>query len=191
MPAFLALRYARFDRKQLDGHLLTGTGSKQPLGILPFMNDVNSARQVTGVTGGSIVGALTFGDLIDLEMMLAEEYRANAVFIASPTAIKELKKLEDTAGSAVWQRAREAGQPSTLLGYKIIESVSMEAGTSTGEQPVIFADMSMYLLAEEVSHNMEVLDTYRASNQIGLKFGRAYDGMPLDKLAFASIKIQA
>ena len=191
MQSFLAGRYARADRAQVDGHLLTGTGSNQPLGILTFMDDVNSANQVTGVTGGTIVGNLTVGDLIDLEMELAEEYRANAVFVASPTAMKELKKLEDTAGTRVWQRALEAGAPSTLLGYRIIESVSMDAGTSTGDQPIVFGDMSMYYMAEEIEFGVEVLDNYRPNGQVGLKFSRAYDGMPIDKNAFASIKIQA
>lgn len=189
---FLAMRYARADRAQLDGHLLTGTGVKQPLGALVFMDDVNSANQVTGVTGGTIVGNLVVGDLIDLEMELAEEYRQNAVFVASPTALKELKKLEDTAGTRVWQRALEAGQPSTLLGYRIIESVSMDAGTSTGDQPILFCDPSMYMLAEEKEFSVEVLrELYAGNDQIGLKFHRAYDGMPVDKNAFASIKIQA
>ena len=191
MQSFLAQRYARADRAQLDGHLLTGSGSKEPLGILTFMDDVNSANQITGVTGGTIVGNLTVGDLIDLEMELSEEYRANAVFIASPTAMKELKKLEDTAGTRVWQRALEAGQPSTLLGYRIIESTSMEAGTSTGDQPVVFCDPSMYFMAEEVEFGVEILDNYRPNGQVGLKFSRAYDGMPIDKNAFASIKVQA
>ena len=40
--------------------------------------------------------------------------------------------------------------------------------------------------------NIEVLrELYAGNDQIGLKFHRAYDGMPLDKNAFASIKIQA
>lgn len=191
MQSFLAMRYARFDRQQLDGHLITGSGSKEPLGIATFMDDVNSANKVTGVTGGTIVGNLVEGDLIDLEMKLAEEYRANAVFLASPTAIKELKKLENTAGNRVWQRALEAGAPSTLLGYPILECASMEAGTSAGHQPIIFCDPSMYLVAEEISFNVEVLDNYRPNGQVGLKFSRAYDGMPLDKNAFASIEVQS
>jgi HK97 family phage major capsid protein/HK97 family phage prohead protease len=191
MTGFLAKRYARKAENQLEAHIMTGSGNKQPIGITQFMDDVNDANQQKGVTGGTIVAKLTATILRGLEMILDEEYRAGAEFHASKLCIRELKLVKNGAGNFIWGDSLVPGQPSTLMGYPIHESKSLESGSAAGDQPLIFCDPQEYLLVVEEDFSVEILDNYRPNSQTGLKFHRAYAGAPLDKNAFASLEIQA
>ena len=65
----------------------------------------------------------------------------------------------------------------------------MDDGDVAGEFPILIGDMSQYMLAEERGFSVEVLrERFADTDQIGLKFKAAYDGMPVDKNAFGIIK---
>jgi hypothetical protein len=185
MEGFLARRYAKQYMNQKEDHILLGTGVKQPVGIVTLLNDLG----INTVTAANLA-AIDYDDLVDCTLKLDEEYRSNAVFIVHKDALGQIMKLKDSNNMPIWNRPVAAGNPSTLLGYPIFESKSLEDGADSGESPIVFADLSLYLMAEEIGFRVEVLrELYAGSDQIGLKMSASYDGMPIDKNGFARIDI--
>lgn len=192
LEGFLSKRYARKFADQLDDHIFTGTGHNQPLGIVQFIDTTETAGGKTVTTTASATLAnLDYDNLVDLEMLLDEEYRQGAVFFVAPKAMSAIKKLKDTNNMPIWQRPVSAGQPATLLGYPIFESKSLDNSSlgSAGKTVAIFCDPKEYLLGMEENFKVDVLnELYAATNQVGLKMMASYDGCPLDKNAFGRIE---
>lgn len=194
LEGFLGKRYARKFLDQLEDHIFTGTGHNQPLGIVPFIDATESAGGKTVTTTASATLAnLDYDDLVDLEHLLDEEYRQNAVIFVSPICMARIKKLKDSQNMPIWNRSVAAGQPNTLLGYPVFESKSLDNSSlgSAGKTVAIICDPKEYLLGEELGFGVKVIDgglTLARSDQIALKMMASYDGLPLDKNAFGRIE---
>lgn len=192
LESFLAVRYSRKHADQLEDHIFSGTGHNEPLGIIQFIDTTETAGDKTVTTTASATLAnVDYDSLVDLEMLLDEEYRQNAVFFVSPKMMTAIKKLKDTGNMPIWQRPVSAGQPATLLGYPIFESKSLDNSSlgSAGKTVAVFCDPKEYLLGVEENFKIDVLrELYQANDRIGLKMMSAYDGCPLDKKAFGRIE---
>lgn len=185
LEGFLAKRYAKKHMDQKEDFILTGTGVKQPIGIVTLLDDL-AVNTVTAAT----VAALDYDDLVDCMLKLDEEYRSNGVFIVNKAVLGQVMKLKDSNNLPIWNRPVSADNPSTLLGRPIFESKSLPDGSTAGDTPLVFADLSLYMMAEEKGFTVEVLrELYAGEDKIGLKIGASYDGMPIDKNGFARIDI--
>lgn len=185
LQPLIAKRYARKHKDQVDSFIMLGTGVNQPVGVVTMLNDL-SANTVS-ITS---LGGLVYGDLVDCVIKLDQQYRDNGAFFLHKNALGQIMKLTDDNNLPIWNRPVAQGNPSTLLGYPVFEIPSLDDGGSSGETPIVFGDMSMYVMAVELGFNVEVLrELYAGNKQIGLKMGAAYDGMPTDVNAFAQIKI--
>jgi HK97 family phage major capsid protein len=59
-----------------------------------------------------------------------------------------LRKFKDADGNYIWQASNQAGQPSTLLGFPVIEIEDMP-DIASGSMPVAFGDFRRgYLIAD-------------------------------------------
>ena len=132
----------------------TGTGTTQPFGIV-----TGAGSAVTSGTAG-----LTADDLITLLYSLDPEVRNDPSFayMASPSALAAIRKLKDTAGNYIWNVA--SGQ-SQILGYNLVENVSMPAHT-TGNKSIVAGRMSDFVIRQAGGIKVEVSDDYGFANDL-------------------------
>ena len=131
-----------------------GDGVNKPRGILsyPQAADGSEAKGEIGYvatgTAGDLDADAPIDALIDLTYAPESRYRANASFIMNRRTLGRLRKIKDADGNYIWQAATQAGQPSTLLGFPVIEIEDMpDIGPDT--TPVAFGDFRRgYLIAD-------------------------------------------
>ena len=156
-----------------------GTGTVQPQGF------VSAATGLSTATKAGTVSA-TFFDALDLATVLYAlnpSYRnPNTVWHASTTAVSKLRKLQDLNGQFVFQPALAAGQPDTLLGYRLKENVHMAAVASASKSVAIVHEPSYYVreLPIEVASSQDYLFN---TNQTALRTLYGVDGNIPDILA--------
>lgn len=105
-----------------------GTGVKKPNGILSYTlsTNVDGTRtfgEIQKVASGSS-GAFVIEKLIDLVHALKAPYRIGAAMMLNTLSLAAIRKLK-SGDTYVFQPSLLAGQPSTLLGYPIIENDDM------------------------------------------------------------------
>ena len=149
-----------------------GTGTVQPQGF------VSAATGLSTATKSGTVSA-TFFDALDLATVLYAlnpSYRnTNTVWHASTTAVSKLRKLQDLNGQFVFQPALAAGQPDTLMGYRLKENVHMAAVASASKSVAIVHEPSYYVreLPIEVASSTDYLFN---TNQVAIRTLYAVDG---------------
>lgn len=124
-----------------------GTGTVQPTG---FVTALNTAGALTTATKqGTAAAAATFfsaADLADALYALTPKYRnPNTVWHVASSAAVKLRKIQDTTGQFVLQPSLAAGQPETLLGYRVKENVHLAAVGSASKSVAIIHEPSFYI----------------------------------------------
>jgi HK97 family phage major capsid protein len=116
----------------------TGDGVNKPRGLLDYTQVSESAHSwgqlgyvATGTAGGFDAEA-PIDAIMDLIYAPKTRYRAGGSFLMNRRTLSEVRKFKDADGNYIWQPAAEAGQPSTLLGYKLNEVEDMPDMASEG-----------------------------------------------------------
>ena len=97
LEGYLAMQAGRALGNALGTHLITGTGSNQPNGLMTAAS--------TGVTGAtSVAGAFTADNLIDLFFSVIAPYRnsPSANWLMKDSTLGSVRKLKDTQGQYLW-----------------------------------------------------------------------------------------
>lgn len=132
---------------------IMGDGVAKPRGFVggytPVIN--SSFTEAGGVPGYVKTGAaadflaVAAGDgennLIDLIAALKTAYRSNARFVMNRATAARIRKFRDANGLSFWQQSMQAGQPSTLLGYPVLEAEDMPT-IAANAFPVAFGDFN-------------------------------------------------
>lgn len=155
---------------QLAGSACTlGTGTIQPTG---FVSALTTAGALTTATKAGTVTA-TFFDLLDVQSALyatAPKYRvAASAWHVSTGAARKMRGFQDLNGQFVWQASQAAGQPETLLGYRVIENPYMAAVASASKSVAFVHEPSIYI---REAGNLSVAtseDRYFELNSIGIR----------------------
>ena len=132
----------------------TGDGVNKPKGILSYTQMENASQSwgnlgyiATGTAGGFDTDA-PIDAIMDLIYAPKTRYRAGASFMMNRRTLGEVRKFKDADGNYIWQPSTEAGQPSTLLGYKLTEVEDMP-DVSSGEAVMAFGDFRRgYLIVD-------------------------------------------
>ena len=109
----------------------TGNGTNKPKGILDYTNVAEASHTWGNVgyiatgTDGAFDGTSPIDALIDLIYAPKPRYRSNASFMMNRRTLSVLRKFKDADGNYIWQPAGAAGQPSSLLGYPVVEIEDM------------------------------------------------------------------
>lgn len=110
----------------------------KPKGVLSYTQVADSAHSwgnlgyiATGTAGG-FDSAAPVDAIMDLIYAPETRYRAGGSFIMNRRTLGEVRKFKDSDGNYIWQPSTEAGQPSTLLGYKLTEIEDMPDVASEG-----------------------------------------------------------
>ena len=121
----------------VNAALTTGDGSSKPNGIVTA-----SSEGVVGATGAS--GGFTADELIDLAYTgvdgLVRRIPGTA-YMASGTAIGQMRKLKDTAGNYLYQVG--IGQPDTFAGFDVVENPNI-AVPGLDAKSVLFGNFPSY-----------------------------------------------
>lgn len=182
MEAFIRDDFSRAFAKLEEGQFISGTGTKQPSGILTGGTSALTAASST---------ALTTDELLDLVYAVPAEYRRNGRFLMADGTIKAIRKLKDSDGRYLWQPALQGGQPDTLLGYRLMTSDSMPAMAASAK-PVIFGDFKQYRILDRRGLYFQRLNEIAApSGQVGFLAYRRYDGQVMHANALKYITMKA
>ena len=165
LQGYLAMETGRALGNAFGAHLVAGTGTGQPRGVL-----TDATLGVT--TGTGVAGVPTADNLIDLYYSVIAPYRnsQSAAFLVKDSTMASLRKIKDTTGAYLFAPSLLQGTPSTLLGAPILTDPYMPA-TGVNNKSVLFGDFSTYFVrlaggvrferSDEYAFNTDLI-TYRA-----------------------------
>lgn len=154
LEGYLAMQAGRALGNAFGAHLVTGTGSGQPTGVI--------TSATTGVTGGTgVAGGFTADNLIDLYFSVIAPYRnsASCGWLMKDATLANVRKLKDTTDQYLWQPSIQAGAPDTLLG-KPVHTDPNVAAVATSAKSVAFGDFSAYFVRQVNGIRFERSDDY-------------------------------
>lgn len=135
---------------------VSGNGVNKPRGFLayPTVAESSWAWGSLGTIGTGVSGAFPSSNptdkLIDLTFSLKAAYRGNARFMMNRATLSAIRKFKDSAGQYIWTPAPRAGEPSTLLGYPVVECEEMP-GISADSFAIAFGDFRRgYLIVDRI-----------------------------------------
>lgn len=123
--------------EQEGAAFVMGDGVAKPRGFIGgYTPVINSGFTEAGgapgyVKTGAAADFLSVADgdeennLIDLITALKTAYRSNARFTMNRATVGKVRKFRDADGKSFWQQSMALGQPSTLLGYPVVEAEDM------------------------------------------------------------------
>lgn len=137
LEGYLSQQAGRAVGNALGTHLITGTGSSQPTGIM--------TSTTLGVTGSaSVSGAFTADNLIDLYYSVIAPYRnsSKAAWLMRDATLATVRKLKGSDNNYLWVPGL-AGAPDTILGKPVATDPNV-AAVALSAKSVAFGDMSAY-----------------------------------------------
>ena len=182
LEAYFVAEFARRIGNKEEEAFLNGDGAGKPTGIL---NDAE-----VGVTAASAT-AITADELIDLFYSLPAPYRANAVWVMNDSTMRYIRKLKDTTGQFLWQRALHEGEHETLLGKPIYHS-PFAPEVAAGAKPILFGDLSYYWIGDRKGITFRRLnERYADTGQVGFLASKRLDGKLILPEAIKCLQMKA
>lgn len=157
---YLAMQAGRACGNALGVHLVTGTGTNQPAGIV--------TGATLGVTGGTgVTGAFTADNLIDLFYSVIAPYRnsPSCGWMMKDATGASLRKLKDTTNQYLWQPGLTQGAPDLLLG-KPVNTDPNVAAVGLSAKSVVFGDVSQYFVRLAGGVRFERSDEFAFSSDL-------------------------
>lgn len=174
---------SRFGRSEATA-FVSGNGVNKPRGFLTYASGSGRGKIEQVKTGHATL--LTFDGLINLITALKGGYKANARFLIKRTGIGAVMLLKDSYGQYLWRPNNQAGQPSALLGYMVLEAEDMP-DVGAGALPVAFGDFGAgYTIVDRLGIST-LVDPYSAKPFVEF-YSRARVGG--DVTNFEAIKLQ-
>lgn len=133
---------------------VSGTGAGVPPGILTYVTGgANAAVHPYGailLVASGLAAAISADNFIDLVYALPQAFQANAKWAMNRNTLAIVRKFKDADGNYLWQPSYVAGQPSTLLGYPVVEVPDMP-NVAANAVPVLFGDFERtYLIVDRI-----------------------------------------
>jgi len=154
LAGYLARQAGRAIGNWLGTHLVTGTGTNQPNGVV--------TAATVGVTGGAgVVGAFTADNLIDLFYSVIAPYRnsSSCAWLMKDSSVAGLRKIKDSTNQYIWQPGLTADAPDTVLGKRLYTDPNV-AAVALSAKSVVFGDFSTYFVRMVESLRFERSDDY-------------------------------
>lgn len=163
-------KFARALANAEEDAFLNGDGVGKPTGIF----HPTDGGEV-GVTAAGLK-AITADEVLDLIYSLKRPYRKNAVFITNDATLALLRKLKDGNGAYIWQPSYQAGEPDTLLGYKVYTSAYVPT-VAAGNPVIAFGDFSYYNIGDRGSRSFaELKELFAGNGMVGFVAKERVDG---------------
>ena len=150
----LARDFGRALGNASGAHLINGTGTNQPNGVLTAVR----------ATGTAVVGTATIesDNLIDLYYSVIDSYANSGFWLMRRNTEGRIRKLKDNDGQYLWQPSIQVGSPNLILGRPVVTDPNMpaHAATSGTAVPVLFGDFSAYVIRDVAGVRIERSDDY-------------------------------
>jgi HK97 family phage major capsid protein len=133
---------------------VAGDGTNKPNGFLSYATGGGAAARhpwgaIEVLTSGAAT-AFTTDRVIDAIYKLPAIYTPNAKFYTNRSSLGAVRKLKDGQGNYIWQPTFVAGQPSTLVGYPVVDMPDMP-NVAAGALAMGFGDMrETYLIIDRI-----------------------------------------
>ena len=188
IEAFLARRIGERIGRAVAGHIATGAGTTQPVGVADAA--VGFGVGVTGATGNTTT--VTYDSLVDLEHSVDPAYRGSAQYAMNDLTLAAIRKLKDSQNRPLWVPSVAGGVPSTINGrpYTIDNKLPAPAANA---KSILFGDFKTGYIARRVSgaQVLRLSERYADYLQVGF-FGFArWDGVIQDAAAVKAYKHSA
>lgn len=160
LAGYIARDAGRAVGNGLGVHLVAGTGTNQPQGVI--------TAATVGVTGGTgVVGVFTGDNLIDLFYSVIAPYRnsPSCGWLFKDSSVATLRKIKDTTGQYIWMPGLAAGAPDTVLGKPMYTDPNVPA-TGVNNKSVVFGDFSTYFVRQVRTIRFERSDDYAFGNDL-------------------------
>jgi HK97 family phage major capsid protein len=133
---------------------VNGDGVTKPKGFLNYAIAANGAQTfgqigyVASGAAGAFPASNPVDKLLDLVFAPKQVYRANGSFVMNRQVVATVRKFKDADGNYIWQPTTEAGRPSTLLGYAVVEAEDMP-NIAADSRSIAFGDFARgYLIVD-------------------------------------------
>ncbi len=166
---------------------VTGNGVSKPRGFTDYTTAATAdATRTWGTLEHLVTGANgafrtrsgdtnPVDDLINVIYALKSAYRGNARWMTSRAVLREARKLKDGQGNFIWQPAAVAGQPSSLVGFPVVEAEDMPA-LATGSLSMAFGDFREgYQIVDRIGLSV-LRDPYTSYPYVFFKFRKRVGG---------------
>lgn len=187
LEAWLAMKSADRISRGENAAFVSGNGISKPRGFTDYATAATAdATRPWGTlehlnTGANGAFRTRSGDtnpvddLINVIYALKAPYRGNARWMTSRAVLREARKLKDGQGNFIWQPAAVAGQPSSLVGFPVVEAEDMPA-LGTGSLSMAFGDFREgYQIVDRIGLSV-LRDPYTSYPYVFFKFRKRVGG---------------
>lgn len=181
---------------QEGGAFVTGDGAKKPKGFLAYTTnaagDKTRAFQVLQhIISGAAAALPTNADkFIDMVQALNAQLRTGAVWTMNGLTTGAIRKLKDAEDNYLWQPGLKEGQPTTLLGYPVVEMEDMP-DVAADALPVAFGNFKRgYKITDRIGIRV-LRDPYTNKPYIHFYTTKRVGGYVEDANAIKLLKISA
>lgn len=172
-----------------------GDGVKKPKGFLayPTAATADGVRAFgtiehipTGVAGDW--AATNKSDIIiNMVQRVKQGMRANSSWVVNKALLAEIRTFKNADGDYIWRAGLEAGQPSTLAGYRITEAEDMPA-KAANSLSLAFGDFKRgYTIVDRIGTRI-LRDPYTNKPYVGFYVTKRVGGMLVDSQAIKAVK---
>ena len=198
LPRALGTRIGR----AVAAHLITGTGSSQPTGIL---TNVTVGKQPA--SGQTLT--IMYDDLIDLEHSVDPAYRVpfrpgygdlqgsdtdrqSAMYVMNDATLKVIRKLKDQQNRPLWVPVPAPGFPATINGWPYVIDQGMPV-PGANNKTILFGDISAgYIVRQVLGVQMvRLAERYADFLQVGFFGFSRLDAAPDDPNAVRAFQHSA
>jgi HK97 family phage major capsid protein len=187
LEAWLAMKSADRIARGENTAFVSGNGISKPRGFTDYTTAATAdATRTWGqlehiATGANGAFRTRSGDtnpvddLISVIYALKAAYRGNARWMTNRAVLGAARKLKDGQGNFIWQPAATAGQPSSLLGFPVVEAEDMPA-LGTGSLSMAFGDFREgYQIVDRIGLSV-LRDPYTSYPYVFFKFRKRVGG---------------
>ena len=185
LESYLINQFGKAIANAEEDAFINGNGTGRPTGFLTTAA-TDSDMTVTTATASKI----TADDILSLVYKLKRPYRKSAVFLVNDSTLAVIRKLKDMNQAYMWQPSLQAGEPDTLMGYKIYTSPYMP--TVADEAFVLaFGDFSYYNIGDRGTRTFkELRELYMPNDQTGFLMLERVDGILTINEAIKVLQVQ-
>ncbi len=168
LEGYLAMQTGRALGNAFGAHLVTGTGTGQPRGVI-----TDAGAGVTGPVGTTT----TFGNqgtvgqgfdlLISLFHSVISPYRQSSScgWMMNDTTASLVRRIKSTEGVYAWQPSLVAGQPDTILAKPVVIDPNVASPAANAES-IAFGDWSQYFVRLAGGVRFERSDDFAFGNDL-------------------------
>lgn len=169
---------------------ISGTGVKQPRGILSYAAGSAGARGTILQYASGAATAITADAIVGMPLQLKAPYLAAASWLMKRSTVLAVMLLKDGQGQYLWRPGLQAGVPSVLGGYPIGMADDMPT-VSAGNLPVAFGDFRRGYTVVDRLGITTLRDPYSAKPFVEFYTRKRVGGDVVDFEAFALMVVSA